>query len=128
MLRFKITDTTANIIVTLTEKVTLTNPHYLFVFHHAISKDVVAFVRSDADDISNYKKRYNEFIVSPADLFTGKNVGEWLYRVYEQDSADNTEELLAGNLLENGKLRLERDSEFAFTTYHKDTSFKVYNG
>jgi len=107
-------------ILTLTEKVTVTSPDYYFVFTHVTTKDQVTFTLSDADDESDYKSRYNKFTIDPSNEFDGQPVGEWHYEVYEND-AD-------GELLEQGKLLLDRGEDFSYDKYDSTNSFKTYNG
>jgi hypothetical protein len=127
MLQFKRSDTEATIILTLTENVSLESPYYLFVFTHVLTKDVVVFVKSDVDDQSGYKNRFNQFVINPSELFEGKQVGEWHYIVYEQQN-ENTDTALTGEIIERGKLMLERETEFVFNKYETATSYKTYNG
>ena len=128
MLEFKQDDITAVLILTLTENTTLPAPDYLFVFTHVETKDTVSFVKAEIDDESLYPQRYNQFTIDPSVVFAGKQPGEWHYRIYEQDNATNLNPALSGIVLENGKLRLNRATEFAFAKYDSATSFKVYNG
>ena len=128
MLQFKQDDTTAEMILTLTEFVTLPMPYYLFVFTHVETKRVVAFVKSEADDESDYPQRYNKFTIDATDLFENEPIGEWHYKVYEQESDINTDPNAAGGLLEEGKLILDRSTEFEYTQYETTTSYKSYNG
>jgi len=128
MLQFKQDDTDVKIILTLTENVTLDVPYYLFVFTHVLTKDVVAFVKSIADDESGFPARYNQFSVNPGVVFAGTQPGHWHYKVYEQESAVNINPAQAGGILEYGKLIIDRAVEFAFTQYHSPTTYKTYNG
>lgn len=128
MLQFKQDDTSAEMILTLTEKVTLTDPYYLFVFTHVTTKDVVAFVKSVADDESGFQSRYNKFTIDPSTVFEDKLPGEWHYKVYEQEDAENTDVTLAGDEIECGKLMLLPVNEFEFSKYDSPTTYKVYNG
>lgn len=128
MLEFKQEDTAAEIILTLTEYVTIPTPYYLFVFTHVSTKDQVVFVKGEIDDESEYPNRYNKFTINPAILFAGKQSGEWHYEVYQQDNAVNITPASSGGLLENGKLMLLRSTEFAFTMYDQAQTFKTYNG
>lgn len=128
MLQFKQDDTAAEMILTLTEFVTLTTPYYLFVFTHVETKNTVAFVKSEADDESDYPDRYNQFTIDATDIFEDQPTGEWHYKVYEQESSTNTDPDLAGVLLEDGKLLLERSTEFEYGQYSTNTSYKAYNG
>lgn len=128
MLEFKQDDTAAELILTLTELVTINTPYYLFVFTHVTTKESVAFVKAEADDESNYPKRYNQFTIDPSIVFAGKQPGEWHYKVYEQASAVNIDPASAGAVLEYGKLLFDRENDFEYTKYESATSYKVYNG
>lgn len=128
MLQFKQDNTAAVMILTLTEFVTLPAPYYLFVFTHVTTKSVAAFVKSEIDDQSDYPQRYNQFTIDAAVVFANQRTGEWHYKVYEQASAVNIDPAAAGGLLEEGKLILDRATEFAYTQYESSTSYKVYNG
>lgn len=128
MLQFKQDDTSVVMILTLTELVTLTTPYYLFVFTHVTTKSVVAFVKSEVDDESDYPGRYNQFIIDAYAVFDGEQPGEWHYKVYEQESAINIDPDQSGGLLEEGKLILDRATDFEYTMYDQSTSYKVYNG
>jgi hypothetical protein len=128
MLQFRQDDTSAELILTLTEKVTLTDPYYLFVFTHVTTKDVVAFVKSVADDESGFQSRYNKFTIDPSDVFEDKPVGQWHYKVYEQEDLENTDVTLAGDEIECGKLMLLVATEFEYDKYNSATTYKSYNG
>lgn len=122
VLQFKQSDTTATLILTLSENVSISNPYFLFVFTHVLTKEKVKFI---AEDISLFKNRYNKFTINPSASFLGKPIGEWHYKVYEKPD-NNTEE--TGNVLEYGKLKIERATDFSFTKYNEATGFKAYNG
>lgn len=128
MLEFKQDDTATELILTLTENVSVTDPFYLFVFTHVLTKDVVAFLKSWEDDESNFPIRYNQFTIEPSALFDGHPPGEWHYKIYEQVSDSNLDPTLSGAVLEFGKMILDRPAEFAFDTYYSPTTFKAYNG
>ena len=115
-------------ILTLTELVSVSVLYYLFVFTHVTTKDIVAFVKAEADDDSDYPQRYNQFTVDAAAVFAGKQPGEWHYEVYEQGDADNLDPNNTNGLLEKGKLMLGRSTEFEFTMYEQSTRYKTYNG
>ena len=120
MVEFKQSDTSVNLILTLTEMSVTVNPNYYFVFTHVLTKDVVSFTKPNASDISLYKDRYNKFNINPSILFAGKQPGEWHYKVYEND--------MNGVVLEFGKMVLDRATDFSFNKYNSDNSFKTYNG
>jgi hypothetical protein len=128
MLQFKQDDTQAVMILTLTELVTLAAPYYLFTFTHVTTKDVVAFVKAEADDESMFPQRYNQFTIDASVVFANKQIGEWHYKVYEQEDADNLDPENATGLLEEGKLLLDRATAFEYENYETTTMYKVYNG
>lgn len=128
MLQFAQDDTAVELILTLSEKVSITTPYYLFVFLHVTTKDSVKFIKGIADDESGYQSRFNQFTINPAVLFLGKPVGEWHYTIYEQVSDSNTDVTLTGAVLENGKMMLGRATDFEFNKYNLVTTYKVYNG
>lgn len=84
------------VVLTLTEKSTLLNPHYLFSFSATTDTDIqVNFI---AQDNSQYKNRYNRFtIVETGTTFTNLTGGTinlnppgmWDYTIYEQQSTTN---------------------------------------
>ena len=113
------------LVLTLTEKVTLTTPYYKFVFTHVLTGEEVSFVKSVLDDESGYQSRYNQFTIDPSVVFADKPVGEWHYKVYEQEEADSED---TTSLLEEGKMIMDRAEEFSMTQYDSDTTFKAYNG
>jgi hypothetical protein len=88
----------------------------------------VKFIKSEADDESDYPERFNQFTIDAATVFTNQQPGEWHYKVYEQENSSNTDPALAGIVLEEGKLLLDRSTDFEYTQYDQSTSYKVYNG
>lgn len=128
LLQFKQSDTEAVLTLTLTEKVTVTDPYFLFVFTHVLTKQVVSFIKYSGNDESDFTTRYNQFTINPSVTFYGKPVGEWHYKIYEQASDDNTDVSATGAILEYGKMRLDRATEFAFTQYNEPQTFTAYNG
>jgi hypothetical protein len=116
---------TSDVIVTLTEKQTLTSPNYLFYFINRTSNDVVAFVKLNNTDTSAYKDRFNKFSINATTFFTNKLSGEWTYYIYEQASTSNLNPDLATSLLETGILRLSDSTTFEFTEYETNNTFKV---
>jgi CRISPR/Cas system CMR subunit Cmr4 (Cas7 group RAMP superfamily) len=128
MLQFKQDDTQAVMILTLTELVTIPAPYYLFVFTHVTTKEVVAFVKAEVDDESEYPQRYNQFTINVSAVFAGKQIGEWHYKIYEQSNASNLDPDNAAGLLEEGKLLLDRATEIEYEMYNQGQTFRVYNG
>lgn len=128
MLQFDQDNTAAELILTLTEFVTIPTPNYLFVFTNVTTKDQVKFIKAEIDDESEYPQRYNKFTINAATVFNGQLSGEWHYKVYQQSSATNTDPESAEGVLEYGKLILNRAPQFSYTMYEQAQTYKAYNG
>ena len=101
-----------NVILTLNEKSTLSNPNYLFIFQNEydISSNGITF---STPDISSYTNRYNQFVITEsatASTTGGYNVplslisGQYSYSVYE--SLEPTLNILntTGRIIEEGRM------------------------
>jgi hypothetical protein len=114
------------IILTLSEKSTLTSPNYLFYFKSRNTNETVAFVILNNADLSAYKERFNAFNITVSSYFATKLPGEWSYQIYEQTSTSNLIPSQATSLLESGQATLNDTSQFSFTTYSNQTNtYKV---
>lgn len=100
-------NSTSTIILTLTEKQTLTSPNYLFWFKSRGTNQEVAFVVLNAADLSTYKDRFNKFEIDVDSNFADSPEGDWEYEIYEQTSTSNIDPTLATSLLETGIMRLK---------------------
>ncbi|OHB99871.1 MAG: hypothetical protein A2Z57_11140 [Planctomycetes bacterium RIFCSPHIGHO2_12_39_6] len=84
---------------TLTEKVTLTTPFFLVRVEGRSSSIVKRFILPS--DQSSYTDRYNKFTIteSTTEILTSGTItltsGDYDYRVYEQSSSTNLDELEA---------------------------------
>lgn len=125
MLLFTEGNTTQRFVITIEEKTTLVDQYYLFVFEHITTKSQVKFIKSPADDVSHNTDRYNEFEIDVNALFSGQAVGQFIYRIYQQESATNTDETGLTEV-ENGKMLLQKAEDFEYTEYAGETNFKVY--
>lgn len=114
---------TQNIILTLTEKQTLTSPNYLFVFENRSTNTDVKFVKLNNSDISQYKERYNEFSIVVNSYFNTSLNGQYTYTVYEQASPSNLDPT-GLNLLETGIMELE-GTTISFTEYETTSTFTI---
>ena len=114
---------TQTIVLTLTEKQTLTSPNYLFRFVNRETRVEVVFVLLFAADTSIFKDRYNEFSIKVDKYFDDNGVGEWLYFVYEQASAYNTDYTKATGLLEKGIMKLSPAEAFEYTVHRVDNTY-----
>jgi hypothetical protein len=125
-------NTTNTVILTLSEKTTLTNAVYLFEVINDMSNAVKCFI---AEDISENKLRYNEFEFienTTEDLLNGtfslELSGFYKYNVYEQTSTTNLNPLLALNLIDKGKLNVASQlSEYPVYTGNQNNTI-VYGG
>lgn len=106
--------------LTLTEKVTIANPYFLFAFTHRLTNEVTTVILSD---ISTHKERYNQFAVVEGSTFT-LDAGEFEYQVYAQTSPSNLSPALANELVESGILKVEFD--VTRTYYEVTLNEKIY--
>lgn len=119
---------TAQIItVTLNEKRTLTSGYYLFVFTNFTTQRVVNKIYNFTEDDSNYQDRFNEFEINTQALFGSEDVGQWVYKVYEQASSSNTDPD-GLTMVEQGVMVLNPAVEFTRDQYNEATTFKQYQG
>lgn len=88
--------------LTLTEKVTISNPYFLFVFTNRTTSVETAIILTD---VSTHTERYNQFDVTEGSTFT-LDAGEYEYQVYAQTSSTNTDPSLSNELVESGVLKV----------------------
>jgi hypothetical protein len=100
--------TTNTIILTLTERVTIANPVFLFECICDQTKQVYHVI---ASDLSQFSYRYNAFHITEKtspDTTNGEIslplAGDYHYAVYQQSSGTNLDPTLVLGLLETGKL------------------------
>ena len=100
------------LIFTLSEKVTLTNPYYLFSFKHQVLMSSVNFI---ASDVSGFPTRFNKFLITvttgSVNLTSGvvslPETGFYEYAIYEQTSSSNLNLANVTGLLEIGMVKVE---------------------
>jgi hypothetical protein len=100
------------LVFTLTEKVTLNNPYYLFSFKHQVLMSTVNFISSD---VSGFPTRYNKFLITETtgvtNLTSGivslPETGFYEYAIYQQTSSSNLNVANAEGLLEIGMVKVE---------------------
>ena len=106
------------LVLTLTEKTTLTNPYYLFYLLGGDQTVVTWIAQPSASD-----SRKDTFVFIEA---TTATLTEQIYQyfVYEQTSSNNTNPSLATSLVEKGQLKVNDVNEQAYqmptntTQYH----------
>lgn len=119
-------------IVTVSEKVTISNPYFLLrIVHDQTHQEFICLVA----DSSAYTDRYNRFQVlqgaAPDPLDGEINITEsglFHYYIYEQTSSSNLDYTLTQGLLEVGKLTFTATytSDNTYTGY--PTTSTVYQG
>ena len=123
-------NTNNTLIVTLTEKVTLASPYYLFAFTSDVSQLTKYFISAD---ISIHTDRYNEFLItetSGTEILTSGTItlnptGQWTYRIYEQTSSTNLDPTLATTLLEIGIVKVTGTATTYYTNNGLDNTFYI---
>ena len=96
---------------TLSEKVTLTNPYYLFSLKGQTEMNPINFIVADTSD---YIERYNKFLVTETSgtqtltsgVVTLGDAGFYEYAIYEQVSSTNLEIVNTTSLLEIGLIKV----------------------
>lgn len=88
--------------LTLSEKVTISNPYFLFVFTNRTTSVETTIILTD---VSTHIERYNQFDVTEGTTFT-LDAGEYEYQVYAQTSSTNTDPSLANEIVESGVLKV----------------------
>jgi hypothetical protein len=130
----KITRNSNNtVVLTLTEKATLTAPVYLFRFINDMQKTEKTFI---AADLSSYPNRYNQFLItetSGSEVLTSGTVtlspaGFWHYEIYEQSSSSNLNHSLSLQPpLEVGKVKVIGTSPTFVKNSGGSRTFKTHN-
>lgn len=106
-----------------TEKATLTNPYFLFIFTNRATKAVVKVM---ATNIST-KARYDKASVVVNTYFSASDLGLWGYDIREK--ASSSDMTISGTIVEQGYMYLRPASEFAPTEYSvASNEFKQYGG
>lgn len=125
-------NTSNTVILTLSEKTTLTNVNYLFEVYNDMTNIYKYFI---AQDISTNKLRYNEFIITETitefPLLGQINLiteGFYKYNVYEQASPSNLNPLLALNLIDKGKLKFVKASTSNIVYTGNQINYVEYGG
>jgi len=99
------------LVFTLSEKVTLTNPVYLFSLKGQTEMNPINFIVTDTSD---YIERYNKFLVTETSgtqtltsgVVTLGDAGFYEYAIYEQVSETNLEIVNTTSLLEIGLIKV----------------------
>ena len=101
-------DKVNEVIVTLQERVTISNPFFLM---QLISKETKEEVFEFVTDTSSYPNHYNKFSINLT-----LDIGDYIYNFYQKDTDANTD-IENARLLETGKLKVYE--ERAENTYYE---------
>lgn len=120
------------VVLTLSEKTTISNPFYLFEFKNLQTNKSIYFI---SNDYSVAKNRYNKFDIVETDgvvdlLNSTINLsldGQYSYVVREQSSSTNLDPSLSGAIVETGKVTLVGEATTT-PTYNPIIEPVVYNG
>ena len=123
-------NTTATYILTLTEKVTLAVPYFLFEFRSDVTNVPVYFISANT---SLHTDRYDSFVITETTgsiNYTSGTIalnptGQWTYRVWEQTSTTNLNPVNTTTLLETGILKVTGTSEVFYSNSGVDNTFIV---
>lgn len=111
-------------IVTVTEKTTITNPFYLIHFESVATSKNAFFISSN---ISNSTDRFDEFVISPTDIET-LDEGTYNYYIYAQLSDTNLDPSLSDELTESGLMTIQYTDYLNSKEYDTTENYKQYNG
>lgn len=125
----KLTENIANtFVLTLTEKVTLSTPKFLFHFKSVLENQNYYTIIADT---SSFTRRYNEFSFTEGtdDALNGSLTlgvaGQYEYFVYEQSSTTNLDPDNATTLVESGFMVLDRGKQ-TYTTHTINEEYTVH--
>jgi hypothetical protein len=114
---------TQDIYFTGSEKITLTNPYFLFIFTNRITSEVVKFM---ATNIST-TLRYDKFSLVVNTYFSTSTTGFYDYEIREKASISDL--AVTGTIVESGYAYLNPSTAFTPTIYTgQSNTVTVYNG
>lgn len=106
-----------------TEKVTLTNPYFLFVFTNRVTEEEVKVMATN----TSTTERYDKFSLVVNTYFSDATDGLWGYEIREKASVIDL--TVAGTIVEEGYMFLRPAVDFESTEYAEQSNeFVVYNG
>lgn len=126
-------NTSSNVVLTLSEVTTLSNPYYVFEF---ISDDTNISKVFTGVDISSNISRYNEFVIelnTVEDLNNSiidlKTKGFYRYKIYSTAILNDLDLNNVTELVESGKVYVKGLEQISKVTYSGGNDTKVvYNG
>jgi hypothetical protein len=112
---------TQTIYFTATEKATISNPYFLFVFIHRVTGDVVKLMATN----QSITGRYDSFAFTVNNYFNLKEEGFWGYTIHQKVSSSDL--TVSGLVLEEGYMFLNPATPFEPTKYEEqNNNFVTY--
>jgi hypothetical protein len=112
---------TETIYFTGTEKATIANPFFLFVFIHRVTGDVVKLMATN----QSITGRYDSFAFTVNNYFDLKEDGFWGYTIHQKVSSSDL--TVSGLILEEGYMFLNPATPFEPTKYEEqNNNFVTY--
>ena len=119
------------VVVTLSEKISIASPNYLFEFINNQTQQKYYCIQSDT---SLYPERYNKFNIvvkttTPTPLNGEINIplgDEYTYNIYEQVSSTNLNPALSGSIVENGLMTYDKTITSRVEFVSTQTERKAY--
>jgi len=96
-----------DLVLTLTELTTISDPVYLLVLTNIFTKTKTRYILQD--NLSPNLERYDRFQL-PTSEFDNLETGLYIYHIYQSDSI-NYDETQLGDWIEQGKAQVIRNSE-----------------
>jgi hypothetical protein len=114
---------TETVYFTATEKATLPDPFFLFVFTNEVTLDVVKVMATN----TSTTERYDKLSLAVNTYFSSSTEGLWIYSIYEKAAVDDLN--VSGTVVEEGMMYLRPAIDFAPTEYSEQSNtFKAYDG
>ncbi len=116
---------TQTIFFTATEKCSLANPYFYFVFQNRITQEIVQFGVTNASSDA----RYDKFSLVVNSKFLNSETGFWTYSIYETITLTQNFDYENSAPVEIGFMYLNPATEYAPTSYNQQSNtFVTYNG
>lgn len=123
-----------NVDLTLVEKTTIEDPYYLFEFINDLTGVKYYQVFTDVSIPGPQRERSNLFNIEVVNSGAGANqiilgnIGTYEYNIYEQSSPTNLDPALAGDIVEEGIMKLtdDTDAEGIYIEHEPDITYVAH--
>lgn len=131
-IKLKKGETTENVVLTLTEKTTITNPNYLFEFTNDSTKQSNTCICADLSAAGAARERANIFNITEGvdDRLNSSlvlfNAGRYHYTIREQESSTNLDPDLSGDIVERGIMLLADFETSQYIEHEINVTYTVH--